>query len=75
LLVDADALESARIANDTVLAQEILQDAFRTDVRPLLAEARRNKGGSLNPLRLYRELNVREVLINERGVVSKATGL
>lgn len=75
LLVDADALESARIANDTVLAQEILQDAFRTDVRPLLAEVRRNKGGSLNPLRLYRQLNVREALINERGVVSKATGL
>jgi L-rhamnose isomerase/sugar isomerase len=75
LLVDADALESARASNDAVLAQEILQDAFRTDLRPLLAEARRKKGGAIHPLHLYRTLNIRETLIKERGTVSKATGL
>lgn len=75
LLVDAEALESARISNDTVLAQEILQDAFRSDLRPLIAEVRRKKGGALYPLQLYRNLNVRENLIKERGIISKATGL
>lgn len=75
LLVDREALEEAREANDAVRAQEILQDAFRTDVRPLVAEARRRAGGSLNPLALYRQLNVRQQLTHERGAKTVATGL
>ncbi len=75
LLVDRDALEEAREANDPVRAQEILQDAFRTDVRPLVAEAQRRAGGALNPLALYRQLNIRQQLIGERGAKTVATGL
>ncbi|GAB3996350.1 L-rhamnose catabolism isomerase [Spirosoma daeguense] len=75
LLVDRDALEEAREANDPVRAQEILQDAFRTDVRPLVAEARRRAGGSLNPLGLYRQQGIRQQLIGERGAKTFATGL
>jgi L-rhamnose isomerase/sugar isomerase len=75
LLVDRDALEEAREANDPVRAQEILQEAYRTDVRPLVAEARRRAGGALNPLGLYRQLNVRQQLIGERGAKTVATGL
>lgn len=75
LLVDRVALEEAREANDVVRAQEILQDAFRTDVRPLVAEARRRAGGSLQPLALYRNLSVRRQLIGERGTKTVATGL
>jgi L-rhamnose isomerase/sugar isomerase len=75
LLVDRAALEEAREANDPVRAQEILQDAFRTDVRPLVAEARRRAGAALNPLGLYRQLNVRQQLIGERGAKTVATGL
>jgi L-rhamnose isomerase/sugar isomerase len=75
LLVDRAALEEAREANDPVRAQEILQDAFRTDVRPLVAEARRRAGGALNPLTLFRQLNVRQQLIGERGAKTVATGL
>ena len=75
LLVDRAALEDAREANDPVRAQEILQDAFRTDVRPLVAEARRRAGAALNPLALYRKLNVRQHLIDERGAKTVATGL
>ncbi|GAB3746364.1 sugar isomerase [Spirosoma pomorum] len=75
LLVDRPALEEARDANDVVTAQEILQEAFRTDVRPLVAEARLRAGGALNPLGLFRHLNVRQQLINERGLKTVATGL
>ncbi len=75
LLVDRVALDEAREANDVVRAQEILQDAFRTDVRPLVAEARLRAGGALNPLALFRELNVRQQLIGERGAKTVATGL
>ena len=46
LMVDDLALEEARSANDVVRAQEILQNAFRTDVRPIVAEARRRKGAA-----------------------------
>ncbi|MET0463025.1 MAG: TIM barrel protein [Chitinophagaceae bacterium] len=75
LLVDAKALDQARQDNDTVKAQELLQDAYRTDVRPLVAEARLRAGGALNPISLYRSLKVRENLIKERGLVTVATGL
>lgn len=75
LLVDRVALEEARESNDVVRAQEILQDAFRTDVRPLVAEARLRAGGALNPLALFRQLNVRQQLISERGAKTVATGL
>src|SRR4029078_9121174 len=40
LLVNSKALSQAQDNNDVVKAQEILQHAFRTDVRPLVAEAR-----------------------------------
>lgn len=75
LLVDRVALEEAREANDVVRAQEILQEAFRTDVRPLVAEARLRAGGALNPLALFRQLTIRQKLIGERGSKTVATGL
>ncbi|MGC4234359.1 MAG: TIM barrel protein [Niabella sp.] len=75
LLVDAKALSEAQLNNDVALAQEILQTAFRTDLRPLLAEARLRAGGALQPLQLYRDTNVRKELINKRGAVTVATGL
>jgi L-rhamnose isomerase / sugar isomerase len=75
LLVDAKALEQARQQNDVVSAQEIIQKAYRTDVRPLVAEARLRSGAALNPVALYRHLQVRDNLVKERGLVTVATGL
>ncbi|MDO1445532.1 TIM barrel protein [Rhodocytophaga aerolata] len=75
LLVDTQELEKARESNDVVRAQEILQEAYRTDVRPLVAEARLRAGAALQPLQVYRSLNVRENLIKERGLKTVATGL
>ena len=54
LLVDRAQLAAAQDNNDVVTAQELLQQAFRTDVRPLVAEARRRCGAALNPLGLFR---------------------
>ena len=75
MIVDRKALEGARQANDVTMAQEILQQAYRTDVRPLLREARLRSGAALDPLQLYRKLNVRQQLINDRGATTVATGL
>ncbi|MBC7923145.1 MAG: sugar isomerase [Ferruginibacter sp.] len=75
LLVDRKALEAAQETNDAARAQEILQHAFRTDVRPLLAETRLRAGAALDPLGFYREDRVRETLIKERGTKTVTTGL
>ena len=75
LLIDQDGLKAAQEANDVSLCQEILQDAYRTDVRPLIREARLKTGGAINPIEVYRKLEVRGQLINERGKNTIATGL
>ena len=75
LLLDRKKLEEAQQSNDVVRAQEILQQSFRTDVRPIVAEARLRSGGALDPLESYRSLNVRKELVRERGTKTVATGL
>ena len=75
LLVDKAALAAAQDISDVAAVQEILQTAYRTDVRPIVAQARANTGGALAPLQLFRQLKVREHLIAERGQKTVATGL
>jgi len=75
LLVDANTLKEAQQNNDVVAAQEILQSAYRRDVRPLVAEARLRSGGALLPIKLFRSLHVRDQLIKQRGEKNVATGL
>jgi L-rhamnose isomerase/sugar isomerase len=75
LCVDHAALAAAQQANDAVAAQELLQDAFRTDLRPLLAEARLRAGAAIDPVRCFRDLRIREALVRERGSSTVATGL
>ncbi|MDQ3278663.1 MAG: sugar isomerase [Bacteroidota bacterium] len=75
LLVNRKKLEEAQLNNDVAKAQEVLQHAFRTDVRPLVAEARLRAGAALQPLHAYRDLTIRKRLIQERGLKTLATGL
>jgi L-rhamnose isomerase/sugar isomerase len=75
LIVDRIKLERARNDNDVVLAQKILQDAFRTDVRSLVAEAQMRLGAALDPIGMFRELEIRKELIKIRGSKTIATGL
>jgi L-rhamnose isomerase/sugar isomerase len=75
LIIDRKKLTEAQNNNDVVVAQEILQQAFRTDVRALVAEARLRAGAALKPLEVFRSEKVRENLIKERGSKTTATGL
>jgi L-rhamnose isomerase / sugar isomerase len=75
LIVNKKLLKEAQENNDVTTAQEILQTAYRTDVRPIVAEARIQAGGALQPIQVYRELKVRENLIKQRGLKTTATGL
>ena len=75
LIIDRKKLTEAQQNNDSVAAQEILQHPFRTDVRPLVAEARLRSGAALQPVSLFRSAQVRAQLEKERGAKTVATGL
>ena len=75
LCIDQIELEDAQMKSDVVRCQEVLQDAYRMDLRPLLREVGRLSGAAMYPLEAYRSLNVRKNLIIERGAKTKATGL
>ncbi len=75
LLVDQKTLRQAQLENDVTKCQEILQDAYRTDVRPLIKQARLQSGGAISPIDAYRTFNIRNELTKERGKNTIATGL
>ena len=53
LLVDRDALAAAQEAEDVLGANQILMDAFYTDVRPDLASWRESRGLPADPYQAY----------------------
>jgi L-rhamnose isomerase/sugar isomerase len=53
LMVDREALEAAQLSGDVLGANEIINDAFWTDVRPALAEYRQAKGVPANPMKAF----------------------
>jgi L-rhamnose isomerase/sugar isomerase len=75
LIIDRKKLVEAQNNNDVATAQEILQQAYRTDVRAIVAEARLRAGAALNPLSVFRNEKIRENLIKQRGSETMATGL
>jgi len=66
LLVDREALAAAQLKNDVIAAEMILREAFETDVRPLLAHARLERGLPADPLQAYRDSGYLERVIRER---------
>ena len=53
LLVDQAALAAAQAAGDVLGANAVLMDAYDTDVRPLLAEWREERGMDREPMKAY----------------------
>lgn len=53
VLVDLDALDLAELSGDVLGAQDILMDAYNTDVRPALATWREGRGLPSNPFAHY----------------------
>jgi L-rhamnose isomerase/sugar isomerase len=75
LCVNRADLADAQQANDPARAAEVLHRGFRTDVRPLVAEARRRNGAALDPLATYRAVGYRAATVAARGSDALATGL
>lgn len=65
-LIDRAALTAAQDASDVMLGHRIVKQAFITDVSPILAEARRRKGGAIDPIGLYRASAYRHRKTQER---------
>lgn len=66
-LVDYERLVAAQTSADLVRAELCLQDAFATDVRPMLHEWRASKGLSADPLEAFRQSGYLERISRERG--------
>jgi len=65
-LVDHAALAAYQEAGDVLLAERTLKDAFETDARPLVAEARRRAGAALDPVLAFRASGYRARVAAQR---------
>ncbi|TMC10932.1 MAG: L-rhamnose isomerase [Chloroflexi bacterium] len=72
--VDRDRLSAAQAAGDVLEANRTLVDAFETDVRPLLAEARRRLGIDPDPVAALRRSGYAERVARERGTAAAGSG-
>ncbi|MEP1612090.1 MAG: L-rhamnose catabolism isomerase [Roseobacter sp.] len=74
LIVDRSALSNYQDGNDALMATMTLKQGFRTNVEPILAMARKDAGGAIDPLATYRLAGYREHVASERPPVSGAGG-
>lgn len=74
LLVDRAALEGYQSDNDALMATETLKRAYRTDVEPILAEARRLAGGAIDPVATYRASGYRARVAAQRPAIKGGSG-
>jgi L-rhamnose isomerase/sugar isomerase len=74
LIVPQGRLAEAQLAGDVLAAHRILVEAFRTDVRPLLAQVRSEMGVPIDPLVTYYSSGYEEQIRKERGVAATSGG-
>ena len=55
-------------------AHQILTDAFRTDVRPLLAQVREEMGVPVDPIAAYKASGYEQKIRKERGTANASGG-
>ena len=66
LLVDRAALDGYQQDNDALMASDMLKRAYRTDVEPILAQARQLAGGAIDPIAAYRASGYRKRVAAQR---------
>lgn len=74
LIVDRAALAGYQEANDALMASETLKAGFRTDVEPILAMARLETDGAIDPVATYRAAGYRAKVAGERPAVASGGG-
>ena len=74
LLVDRAALSAYQEDNDALMASQTVKRAYLTDVEPILAMARLEAGGAIDPIACYRVSGYRQRVGNERPAIHAASG-
>ncbi len=74
LVIPRDRLVEAQQAGDVLNAHYILTEAYRTDVRPLLAQIREEIGVPVDPLLAYKTSGYEEKIAEERGTARAGGG-
>jgi L-rhamnose isomerase/sugar isomerase len=74
LLVPRAELAAAQAAGEVLAAHQILTDAFRNDVRPLLAQVREELGLAPDPIGAYRASGYEQQIAAARGLKSSSGG-
>ena len=67
-LINRAELTAAQDSLDAMAGHRLIKPAYNTDVSPILAEARRRKGGAIEPLNIYRASGYRAAKAKERPV-------
>ncbi len=66
LLVDTAALTAAQLAGNVLAGNDIMMDAFYTDVRPMLADWRQSRGLPADPMAAYAASGYGQSIIDGR---------
>jgi len=74
LLVDRARLREAQSAGDVLGANRVLVEAYETDVRPILVEARKRLGIDPDPVAALRHSGYVERVARERGTAAAGSG-
>ncbi len=74
LIVDRKALSIHQEENDALMATRTLKAGFVTDVEPILAMARLEKGGAIDPVAAYRASGYRAKVAAERPAITGSGG-
>jgi L-rhamnose isomerase/sugar isomerase len=74
LVVPQDRLAAVQAEGEVLEAHRILTEAFRIDVRPLLAQVREEMGVPTDPIAAYRASGYEEKIRSERGLAAASGG-
>jgi L-rhamnose isomerase/sugar isomerase len=74
LLVPRAELAAAQAEGEVLEAHRILTEAYRTDVRPLLAQVREEMGVPTDPIAAYRASGYEKKIKAERGLAATSGG-
>jgi L-rhamnose isomerase/sugar isomerase len=74
LIVPRQTLAGIQQNGDVLAAHRLLSDAFRTDVRPLLAQVRLEMGVPTDPIAAYLASGYEAKIARERGLADASGG-
>lgn len=74
MCINHEALAAAQAAGEVLAAHNIINDAYRLDVRPLLAQVREEMDVPLDPIAAYKASGYEDKIAAERGVATTSGG-